>query len=71
MKFEIYKDKKGEHRWRLRHGNGNILTTSSEGYASKADCLTVIDTVRRGSNSANTVLLETVSRWKQDAQSAL
>ena len=24
MKFTLYKDKAGEWRWRLRHGNGNI-----------------------------------------------
>jgi len=25
MKYEVYKDKKGEFRWRLKHNNGNIL----------------------------------------------
>ena len=30
MKFEVYQDKKGEWRWRLKHANGNILATSSE-----------------------------------------
>lgn len=46
MKFEVYKDKKGEHRWRLRHGNGNILATASEGYASKAGAMKCIENVR-------------------------
>jgi uncharacterized protein len=51
MKFEVYKDKKGEHRWRLRHGNGNILATSSEGYASKASALKCIENVQKSSEA--------------------
>lgn len=33
--FEIYEDKEGKYRWRLRHKNGNILCDSSRGYTSK------------------------------------
>jgi uncharacterized protein YegP (UPF0339 family) len=36
--FEIYKDKKGEFRWRLKASNGLIIATSGEGYVAKADC---------------------------------
>ncbi|WZO98416.1 DUF1508 domain-containing protein [Isosphaeraceae bacterium EP7] len=36
--FQIYSDKKGEFRWRLRAGNGKIIATSGEGYKAKADC---------------------------------
>lgn len=46
MQFEVYKDKVGEHRWRLRHGNGNILATASEGYASRASAMKCIENVR-------------------------
>jgi uncharacterized protein YegP (UPF0339 family) len=46
MKFEVYKDRKGEHRWRLRHGNGNILATASEGYSSKAGAMKCIENVQ-------------------------
>lgn len=51
MKFEVYKDKKGEHRWRLRHGNGNILATSSEGYSSKAGALKCIENVQNSASA--------------------
>lgn len=51
MKFEVYKDKKGEHRWRLRHGNGNILATSSEGYASKASAMKCIENVQNSASA--------------------
>ncbi len=35
MHFEIYKDSRGEWRWRLRSSNGNIIADSGEGYASR------------------------------------
>jgi len=57
MKFEVYKDKKGEHRWRLRHGNGNILATASEGYSSKAGAMKCIENVQN-SGSAEIVNLK-------------
>jgi uncharacterized protein len=51
MTFELYKDKAGEHRWRLKHSNGNILATSSEGYASKDAAKKCIENVK-GSGAA-------------------
>jgi uncharacterized protein YegP (UPF0339 family) len=51
MKFEVYKDKKGEHRWRLRHGNGNILATASEGYSSKAAAMKCIENVQNSGSA--------------------
>ena len=49
MKFEVYKDARGEFRWRLRHQNGNILATASEGYSSKASCMKCIENVQASS----------------------
>jgi uncharacterized protein len=37
-KLEIYKDKKGEFRWRRTASNGEIVGASSEGYQSKKHC---------------------------------
>lgn len=37
-KWETYKDKRGEFRWRRMARNGRITGTSSEGYSSKANC---------------------------------
>lgn len=51
MRFELYKDKAGEHRWRLKHQNGNILATSSEGYSSKAAALKCIENVKASADS--------------------
>lgn len=44
-KFEIYKDKAGEFRFRLKAGNGEIIL-SSEGYSTKAACENGIASVR-------------------------
>jgi len=35
---EIYKDKKGEFRWRILSHNGEIIGASCEGYSSKQNC---------------------------------
>lgn len=47
-KFEVYNDKKGEFRFRLKAENGkNIL--ASEGYKAKAACLNGIESVKKNS----------------------
>ncbi len=43
-KYEIYLDKKGEFRFRLKARNGEIIL-SSEGYKSKAGCKNGIESV--------------------------
>ena len=45
-KFILFKDKKGEFRWRLRHENGNIIADSGEGYVDKDGALNGIQSVR-------------------------
>jgi hypothetical protein len=51
-KFQVFKDAKGEFRWRLRAGNNEIIATSGEGYKAKADCLHGIELVKRDGPSA-------------------
>lgn len=38
MRFEIYKDRAGEWRWRFIASNGRIIAVSSEGYARRRSC---------------------------------
>jgi hypothetical protein len=47
-KFEIYTDKKGEFRFRLKAANGQIILVS-EGYKAKASCINGIESVRKNS----------------------
>lgn len=50
-KFEVYKDKAGEFRFRLKARNGEIIA-ASEGYSAKASCLNGIESVRRNAPDA-------------------
>jgi uncharacterized protein YegP (UPF0339 family) len=43
-KFEMYKDKSGEFRFRLKARNGEIIATS-EGYKAKVSCINGIESV--------------------------
>ena len=45
--FELYRDRAGEYRWRLRAPNGKIIADSAEGYVNKADAERGIALVRR------------------------
>lgn len=49
-KFEVYKDKRGEFRFRLKASNGQIIATG-EGYKAKASCLNGIDSIKRNADS--------------------
>jgi len=52
MKFELYKDAKGEFRWRIRAGNNRIIGASGEGYTNKTDCLDAIDRIKEAATDA-------------------
>ncbi|HEY4199281.1 MAG TPA: YegP family protein [Devosiaceae bacterium] len=45
-RFEIFKDKAGEFRFRFRASNGEIMF-SSEGYSAKASAMKAIDSLKR------------------------
>ena len=47
-KFEIYLDKAGEFRFRLKAANGQVIATG-EGYKAKKSCLNGIASVRKNS----------------------
>lgn len=51
-KFEIYTDKAGEFRFRLKATNGQIIAVS-EGYVAKASCLNGIESVRKNAPEAD------------------
>lgn len=53
-KFEVYADKAGELRFRLKATNGQIIAVS-EGYKSMASCLNGIDSVKNNAPEAEIV----------------
>ncbi len=56
-KFEVYKDKAGKFRFRLKAGNGEVIA-NSESYESKASCMNGIESVRKNSSDAPVVEVE-------------
>ena len=56
-KFEVYKDKAGEYRFRLKAGNGQVIATG-EGYSSKAACLNGVESVKTNAPDAEVVELD-------------
>ncbi|MBQ8184474.1 MAG: YegP family protein [Lachnospiraceae bacterium] len=53
-KFEVYQDKAGEYRFRLKAKNGEVIATS-EGYKAKASCLNGVESVKKNSPDAAVV----------------
>ena len=52
-KFELYTDKSGKFRFRLKASNGQIIA-SSEAYNSKASALNGIESVKKNAPDAPT-----------------
>ena len=53
-KFEVYTDKAGEFRFRLKATNGQIIAVS-EGYKAKASCLNGVESVKKNAPEADIV----------------
>ena len=56
-KYEIYKDDKGEFRFRLKAMNGDVVFTS-DGYSSKASAKNGIESIRKNAGEAKVEVLE-------------
>ncbi len=50
-KFEVYKDKAGEFRFRLKATNGQVIATG-EGYKALAGCMNGIESVKKNAADA-------------------
>ncbi len=53
-KYEVYTDKKGEFRFRLKASNGEIIVTG-EGYKAKAGCMNGIESIKKNAPDAEIV----------------
>ena len=54
-KFEVYLDKTGEYRFRLKARNGQIIATG-EGYKARKSCMNGIESIRK--NAASEITYE-------------
>ena len=53
-KFELYKDKSGKFRFRLKAGNGEIIAVG-EAYESKAGAKNGVESVKKNASDAAVV----------------
>lgn len=56
-KFEMYTDKAGEFRFRLKAKNGQIIATG-EGYKAKTGCKNGIESIRKNAPEADVIVEE-------------
>ena len=56
-KFEVYADKAGEYRFRLKATNGQVIAVS-EGYKAMASCLNGIESVKKNAADAKIEMAE-------------
>jgi uncharacterized protein YegP (UPF0339 family) len=56
-KFEVFTDKSGKYRFRLKAGNGEIIATG-QGYSSKAACMHGIESIKKNAPIAEVVEIE-------------
>ena len=54
-KFEVYADKAGEFRFRLKARNGEVIAVS-EGYKAKQSCMNGIESVKMNAPDAEVVI---------------
>lgn len=54
-KYEVYADKAGEFRFRLKARNGEIIATS-EGYKAKTSCLNGIESIKKNAPDAEVIV---------------
>ncbi|AJC81020.1 YegP family protein [Rhizobium sp. BT03] len=53
-KFEVYKDKSGEFRFRFKASNGETMFLS-EGYKAKASAMSAIESIKKNTPGADVV----------------
>ena len=56
-KFEVYEDKSGKFRFRLKASNGQVIA-SGQAYSTKESCLKGIESVRSNAPEAKLVEVE-------------
>ncbi|WP_449271527.1 HVO_2922 family protein [Haloparvum sedimenti] len=57
-RFELYEDRAGETRWRLRHRNGNVVADSGQGYSSRQKAQQGMHSVMRNALGAGVLRID-------------
>lgn len=66
MKFEVYADKAGEFRWRLKAKNGETLATAGQGYKAKADAKHGVELVQKSGAAGSKLTYEVYEDAKKE-----
>ena len=53
MKFELYKDRAGDYRWRLKGPDGAVLAVSAIGHKQSADAKAGLETFRKSGSAGD------------------
>jgi uncharacterized protein YegP (UPF0339 family) len=53
MRFEVYKDSRGNYRWRLIAANGQTVASSGEYFASESNAKRAAENVKQNAGSAS------------------
>jgi uncharacterized protein YegP (UPF0339 family) len=64
--FEVHKGKDGKFYFSLRDSEGALLAASGKGYATKPDCLKVIETIRNTAAKAKIEDVDTADKKAVD-----
>jgi uncharacterized protein len=56
-KFEIFKGKGGDYRFRLKASNGQVIAVG-QGYKSKSSCVNGIESIKKNAPTAPVVEVE-------------
>lgn len=57
-RFELYRSRDDQWRWRLRHRNGNVIADSGESYTRRHNAQNGIESVRRNALGASLFVIE-------------
>jgi uncharacterized protein YegP (UPF0339 family) len=69
-KFEIYKDAKGNYRWRLLAQNGEPVASSGEGFSEKRTAMNAVKKLKDWANTTNVIDVEKAKEEAAKAKSA-
>ena len=58
-RFELFEDRAGKARWRLRHRNGNVIAAAGQGHSSRGKAQQGLHSVRRNALGAGLLRIET------------
>jgi len=70
LTFEVYKDKAGEYRWRLKAANGKILAVPEDAYKNHADAKRAVESIQKQINKMKVEYYEDKAkeyRWRLKA----